>query len=100
MMFNPTKRAYIVFAIAVLAAGGFSYGFFHQLNETSRLNNVEWLYRYERGVYRDLNTVMHSERLLFNGKPHEVDSMKSLMHHHEQRVNADTTFIYYYPSNL
>ena len=94
------KWVYVVFAIAVLAAGGFGYGFFHQLNENSKLKDVEWLYRYERGLNRDMNVVMHRERLLLHGKPHEVDSLKSLIRHHEQRVNADTTFIYYYPSNL
>ncbi len=93
------KWVYIVFAIAVLAAGGFGYGFFHQLNETSKLKYVEWLYRYERGLNRDMNTVMHRERLMLHGKPHEVDSMKSLIRHHEQRTYADTTYTYYYPSN-
>lgn len=94
------KWAYIVFAITVLVAGGFGYGFFHQLNENSKLKDVEWLYRYERGLNRDLNVVMHRERLLIHGKPHEIDSLKSLIRYHEQRVNADTTFIYYYPSNF
>lgn len=94
------KWVYIVFAITVLAAGGFGYGFFYQLNENSKLNDVEWLYRYERGLNRDLNVVMHRERLMLHGNSHEVDSLKSLIRHHEQRVNADTTFIYYYPSNL
>lgn len=94
------KWVYIVFAIAVLAAGGFGYGFFHQLNENSKLKDVEWLYRYERGLNRDLNVVMHRERQMLHGTTHEVDSLKSLIRHHEQRVNADTTFIYYYPSNL
>lgn len=94
------KWAYIVFTIAVLAAGGFGYGFFCLLNENSRLKDVEWLYRYERGLNRDLNVVMHRERQMLHGTSHEVDSLKSLIRHHEQRVNADTTFIYYYPSDL
>lgn len=94
------KWVYIVFAIAVIAAGGFGYGFFHQLNENSKLKDVEWLYRYERGLNRDMNVVMHRERQMLHGTAHEVDSLKSLIRHHEQRVNADTTFIYYYPSNL
>ena len=93
------KWAYIVFAIAVLAAGGFGYGFFHQLNENSKLKDVEWLYRYERGLNRDMNVVMHRERQMLHGTTHEVDSLKSLIRHHEQRVNADTTFIYFCPSN-
>lgn len=95
------KWAYIVFAIAVLAAGGFGYGFFHQLNKNSKLKNVEWLYRYERGLNRDMNVVMHRERQMLHGSTHEVDSsIKSLIRHYEQRLNADTTFINFYPSNL
>ena len=94
------KWVYVVFAIAVLAAGGFGYGFFYLLNENSKLKDVEWLYRYERGLNRDLNVVMHRERQMLHGTSHEVDSLKSLIRHHEQRVNADTTFIYFYPSNL
>ena len=93
------KWVYIVFAIAVLAAGGFGYGFFYQLNENSKLKDVEWLYRYERGLHTNPNVVMHRERLMLHGKPHEVDSLKSLIRYHEQRLQADTTFSYYYPSN-
>lgn len=89
---------YALFAIILLAAGGFGYGFFYQLNENSKLKDVEWLYRYERGLNRDLNVVMHRERQMLHGNSHEVDSLKSLIRHHEQRVNADTTFIYFYPS--
>lgn len=37
---------------------------------------------------------------MLHGTAHEVDSLKSLIRHHEQRLNDDTTFIYYYPSNL
>ena len=93
------KWAYITFGIAVLAAGGFSYGFFYQLNENSKLKGIEWLYRYERGLHTNPNVVMHRERLMLHGKPHEVDSLKSLIRYHEQRLQADTTFSYYYPSN-
>ena len=93
------KWTYIIFAIAVLAAGGFGYGFFYMLNKNSKLENVEWLYRYERGLNRDMNVVMHRERLMLHGNQHEVDSMKSLIRHHEHRTQADTTFVNYYPSN-
>lgn len=91
---------YAIFAILLLAAGGFGYGFFHQLNENSKLKNVEWLYRYERGLNRDLNVVMHRERQMLHGTTHEVDSLKSLIRHHEQRTNADTTFIYFTHQSL
>ena len=47
------KWAYTIFAIAVLAAGGFGYGFFYLLNKNSKLENVEWLYRYERLWWED-----------------------------------------------
>lgn len=57
------KWAYIVFTIAVLAAGGFGYGFIYQLNEISKLKDVEWLYRYERGLHTNPNVVIHRERL-------------------------------------
>ena len=93
------KWVYVVFAIAVLAAGGFGYGFFYQLNENSKLKGIEWLYRYERGLHTNPNVVMHRERLMLHGKPHEVDSLKSLIRYHEQRLQADTTFSYYSPSN-
>lgn len=93
------KWSYIIFIIAVLAAGGFGYGFFYQLNENSKLKDVEWLYRYERGLHTNPNVVMHRERLMLHGKPHEVDSLKSLIRYHEQRLQVDTTFSYYYPSN-
>ncbi len=93
------KWSYIIFIIAVLAAEGFGYGFFYQLNENSKLKDVEWLYRYERGLHTNPNVVMHRERLMLHGKPHEVDSLKSLIRYHEQRLQADTTFSYYYPSN-
>ena len=53
------KWAYITIAIVALAAGSFGYGFFYQLNEISKMKDVEWLYRYERGLNRDMNVVMH-----------------------------------------
>lgn len=93
------KWAYIIFAIAVLAAGGFGYGFFYLLNENSKLKDVEWLYRYERGLNRDMNLVMHRERIMLHGTQHEVDSVRSLVRFNEQKNQADTTFVYYYPSN-
>ena len=93
------KWVFILFAVLIIAAVGFGYGFFHELNENSKLKDVEWLYRYERGLNRDLNVVMHRERLMLHGTVYEVDSMKSLIRFNEQRVKADTTFIYYYPIN-
>ena len=90
---------YAIFVVLLLAAGGFGYGFFYQLNENSKLKDVEWLYRYERGLNRDMNVVMHRERLMLHGKPNEVDSMRSLIRHQEHRTQTDTTFVNYYPTN-
>ena len=90
---------YAIFAVLLIAAGGFGYGFFYQLNKNSKLKDVEWLYRYERGLNRDMNVVMHRERLMLHGKPNEVDSMRSLIRHQEHRTQADTTFVNYYPTN-
>ena len=36
---------------------------------------VEWLYRYERGLNRDMNVVVHRERQMLHGTSHEVDSL-------------------------
>ncbi|WP_289202299.1 DUF3853 family protein [Bacteroides acidifaciens] len=44
---------YVFFVTLLLAAGGFDYGFFYQLNENSTLKNVEWLYRNERLLWED-----------------------------------------------
>ena len=93
------KWVFILFVVLIIAAVGFGYGFFHELNENSKLKDVEWLYRYERGLNRELNVVMHRESLMLHGTVYEVDSMKSLIRFNEQRVKADTTFIYYYPIN-
>ena len=90
---------YTIFAVLLLAAGGFGYGFFYQLNENSKLKDVEWFYRYERWLNRDMNVVIHRERLLLHGKPNEIYSIQSLIRHHEYRTQADTTFVYYYPTN-
>ncbi|MCR2007337.1 MULTISPECIES: DUF3853 family protein [Bacteroides] len=44
---------YVLFVTLLLAAGGFDYAFFYQLNENSTLKNVEWLYRNERLLWED-----------------------------------------------
>lgn len=91
---------YAVVGFILLAAVGLGIGCYNLYQDNAHLHKVEWLYRYERGLNRDLNVVMHRERLMLHGKPHEVDSLKSLIRYHEQQSNADTTFINYYPSDL
>ena len=88
----------IAVTVLSLISAGTVYWVKSLRSERDELVKVEWLYRYERGLYRDMNTVMHRERLMLYGTTHEVDSLKSLIRHHEQRTCADTTYTYYYPS--
>lgn len=73
------KWAYIIFAIAVLAAGGFGYGFFYQLNENSKLKDVEWLYRYERLWWegKEREDMLRREKTFAVGTQQEQDSIKN-----------------------
>lgn len=82
------KWAYIVFAIAVLAAVGFGYGFFYQFNENSKLRDVEWLYRRERTLYKsdeERQLLLNHERDFFIGTTHERDSIKDTIRYWERK---------------
>lgn len=95
------KWAYIIFAIAVLAAGGFGYGFFHQLNENSKLKDVEWLYRRERTLYKtdkERQLLLNHERDFFMGTAHEQDSIKDVIRYWERKGNFDKTYLYFNPT--
>ena len=95
------KWAYIVFAIAVLAAGGFGYGFFHQLNENSKLKDVEWLYRRERTLYKtdkERQHLLNHERDFFMGTAHEQDSIKDVIRYWERKGDFDKTYLYFNPT--
>ena len=94
------KWVYVVFAIAVLAAGGFGYGFFHQLNETSKLKNVEWLYRYERIWWegKQQEDLLRREKTFAVGTQHERDSIKNHTRQLEKSRHIEETFLYFNPS--
>lgn len=94
------KWVYIVFAIAVLAAGGFGYGFFHQLNENSKLKDVEWLYRYERFWWegKQQEDLLRREKTFAVGTQHEQDSIKNHTRQLEKSRNIEETFLYFNPS--
>lgn len=94
------KWVYIVFAIAVLAAGGFGYGFFHQLNENSKLKDVEWLYRYERLWWegKQQEDLLRREKTFAVGTQHEQDSIKNHTRQLEKSRNIEETFLYFNPS--
>lgn len=94
------KWAYIVFAIAVLAAGGFGYGFFYQLNENSKLKDVEWLYRYERlwweGKHQE--DLLRREKTFAVGTQQKQDSIKNLTRQLEKSRHIEETFLYFNPT--
>lgn len=94
------KWVYIVFAIAVLAAGGFGYGFFHQLNENSKLKDVEWLYRYERLWWegKQQEDLLRREKTFAVGTQHERDSIKNHTRQLEKSRHIEETFLYFNPS--
>lgn len=92
--------AYIVFSIAFLAAGGFGYGFFQQLNENSKLKDVEWLYRYERLWWegKQQEDLLRREKTFAVGTQHEQDSIKNHTRQLEKSRNIEETFLYFNPS--
>lgn len=91
------KWVYIVFAIAVIAAGGFGYGFFHQLNENSKLKDVERLYRYERLWWesKQQEDLLRREKTFAVGTQHEQDSIKNHTRQLEKSRNIEETFLYF-----
>lgn len=94
------KWVYITFAIAVLAAVGFGYGFFYQLNENSKLRDVEWLYRRERTLYKsdeERQLLLNHERDFFTGTTHERDSIKDAIRYWERKRGLDKTYLYFNP---
>lgn len=95
------KWAYIVFTIAVLAAGSFGYGFFCLLNENSRLKDVEWLYRRERTLYKtdkERQLLLNHERDFFMGTANEQDSIKDVIRYWERKGDFDKTYLYFNPT--
>ncbi len=94
------RWAYIIFAIAVIAAGGFGYGFFYLLNENSKLEDVEWLYRYERLWWegKEQEDMLRREKIFAVGTQHEQDSIKNRTRQLEKSRHIEETFLYFNPS--
>ena len=94
------KWAYTIFAIAVLAAGGFGYGFFYMFNKNSKLENVEWLYRYERLWWEDKQQedLLRREKIFAVGTQHEQDSIKNRTRQLEKSRHIEETFLYFNPT--
>ena len=94
------KWAYTIFAIAVLAAGGFGYGFFYLLNKNSKLENVEWLYRYERLWWEDKQQedLLRREKIFTVGTQQEQDSIKNRTRQLEKDRHIEETFLYFNPT--
>lgn len=92
---------YILFATLLLAAGGFGYGFFYQLNENSKLKDVEWLYRNQRTAYKTEESrqfLMNTERDFLTGTWQERDSIKNNIRYWEKERRLDKTYLYFNPT--
>ena len=94
------KWAYITFGIAILAAGSFGYGFFYQLNENSKLKDVEWLYRYERLWWegKQQEDMLRREKTFAVGTQQEQDSIKNRIRQLEKSRHIEETFLYFNPT--
>jgi len=91
---------YAIFAVLLIAAGGFGYGFFYQLNENSKLKDVEWLYRYERLWWEDKQQedLLRREKIFAVGTQHEQDLIKNRTRQLEKSRNIEETFLYFNPT--
>lgn len=91
---------YAIFAVLLIAAGGFGYGFFYQLNENSKLKDVEWLYRYERLWWEDKQQedLLRREKIFAVGTQHEQDSIKNRTRQLEKSRHIEETFLYFNPT--
>ena len=95
------KCFFAIFAFLLLTAGGFGYGFFYQLNENSKLKDVEWLYRNQRTAYKTDEArqfLMNTERDFITGTWHERDSIKNNIRYWEKERRLDKTYLYFNPT--
>ncbi len=92
---------YAIFAVLLIAAGGFGYGFFYQLNENSKLRDVEWLYRNQRTAYKTEKSrqfLMNTERDFIMGTWQVRDSIKDNIRYWEKERGLDKTYLYFNPT--
>ena len=91
---------YAIFAVLLLAAGGFGYAFFYQFNENSKLKDVEWLYRYERLWWKgkEQEDLLRREKIFAVGTQQEQDSVRTCIRQYEKARHIEDTFLYFNPS--
>ena len=95
------KWVYYMFTVLFLAAGGFGYGFFYQLNGNSKLRDVEWLYRNQRTAYKTEESrqyLINTERDFIMGTWQERDSIKDNIRYWEKERGLDKTYLYFNPT--
>ena len=95
------KWVFILFAVLFIATIGFGYGFFHELDENSRLTETEWLYRMECTLYssdKELQLLLNREKEFFTGTTHEQDSIKDLTRDWKQKEGFNKNFLYFSPT--
>ena len=95
------RWVYFVVGFFILAAIGFSIGFFNQYADNEKFRKMEWLYRFERICYdKDgIQDMMLREEAMMAGTKQEQDSIKRMTINLERRKHAERTHTYFRPSD-
>lgn len=95
------RWVYFVVGFFILAAIGFSIGFFNQYADNEKFRKMEWLYRFERICYdKDgIQEMMLREEAMMAGTKQEQDSLKRMTINLERRKHAERTHTYFRPSD-
>lgn len=95
------RWVYFVVGFFILAAIGFSIGFFNQYADNEKFRKMEWLYRFERICYdkEGIQDMMLREEAMMAGTKQEQDSIKRMTINLERRKHAERTHTYFRPSD-
>lgn len=95
------RWVYFFVGFFILAAIGFSIGFFNEYADNEKFRKMEWLYRYERISYdkAGIQNMMLREEAMMVGTKQEQDSIKRMTLNLERRKHAERTHTYFRPSD-
>lgn len=95
------RWVYFVVGFFILAAIGFSIGFFNVHSDNEKYKKMEWLYRYERISYdkEGIQNMMLREEAMMVGTKQEQDSIKRMVVNAERKRHAERTHTYFRPSD-
>ena len=95
------RWVYFVVGFFILAAIGFSIGFFNVHSDNEKYKKMEWLYRYERISYdkEGIQNMMLREEAMMVGTQQEQDSIKRMVVNAERKRHAERTHTYFRPSD-